>query len=376
MSTPSKDNGSSQPPPRYGECTPSEVHYPPDPKVIKEAVERLLLSEDFLSALRTVIPKGQRDEEYGFDYIPFILGRLNEGRQRLAVSTARFLSATISLGILFSIVLVVYGYILVNAATLEPANTLSRLRDLVSQIAASSNVLQTEDGNLVADPLWAEAFAEALTSTQELKMKDGKERQGNVKRLDELSKGRSFSSLSDAVNFLTKAEELENEPSDIEPETLSRLITAKTKIKLLLEKRETALRTASQLATQVTKAVDRVEAKNSEPSNATTELLRRLAVGLVVASFFVAILRYLAGLYKEHSLRLLNVEREEIEIRKFYVAFRCAAHTDANHQGTILAAFLTAGKYTGGSTNESNSQTPDEATALVKEILSILSKKL
>jgi hypothetical protein len=59
------------------------------PAVLRESVGKILDSEHFLTALRSTLPKGEGDERFGFDYIPFLLSSIDDRRKR-AVKSARF----------------------------------------------------------------------------------------------------------------------------------------------------------------------------------------------------------------------------------------------------------------------------------------------
>src|SRR5207302_2558168 len=80
------------------------------------------------------LPKGKEDKDYGFDFIPYMLHSIDERRKRFDRSSKVFLSLTIVLGLVFSSVLVYFGYILINEAAAGPPRILANLEDETKSI--------------------------------------------------------------------------------------------------------------------------------------------------------------------------------------------------------------------------------------------------
>ena len=70
--------------------------------------------------------------------------------------------------------------------------------------------------------------------------------------------------------------------------------------------------------------IEKINNKFEAEKSQLSELIKRSIIGVLLISFFVAILRYFRNLYQFHLNEMLKDESKEIEIRKFYIAMKCA----------------------------------------------------
>jgi len=80
-------------------------------EALRGAVSTILDSERFLTALRTTLPQGKEDKEFGLDYIPYMLSSVDERRKGATKSARLFLLATVVTALVFSAVVMYFGYI-------------------------------------------------------------------------------------------------------------------------------------------------------------------------------------------------------------------------------------------------------------------------
>ena len=124
---------------------------------LRQAVVSILDSEDFLTALRSTLPKGESDPQYGLDYIPYMLDSIDQRRRRFQRSSMMFLAATIALGFVFSGIVVYFGYILVNESAAGFPRTMSQIEGSLREIR--------RDIQITPNPFNSETFA-SLTGDQ------------------------------------------------------------------------------------------------------------------------------------------------------------------------------------------------------------------
>src|SRR5579885_2424596 len=91
-----------------------------DESVIAETAKQVFTSDRFLSALQEVLPRGERDSEYGLDYIPYMLHSINARKRKFERAANRFLTGTVVLGLVFATVVILFGYILIVEAATGP----------------------------------------------------------------------------------------------------------------------------------------------------------------------------------------------------------------------------------------------------------------
>lgn len=113
-----------------------------DQTVLHDTVSKILDSELFLTALRSTLPKGKEDEKFGLDYIPFMLNSIDERRKRAAKSARLFLMSMICAALIFSSVVVYFGYILVNEAAAGTGKSLADLKKVTGSISDDLRLLR------------------------------------------------------------------------------------------------------------------------------------------------------------------------------------------------------------------------------------------
>ena len=105
-----------------------------EPVLIQQAVAKILDSDYFLTTLRKSLPKGDADPKYGLDYVPFMLDKIEERRKKFETSSNRFFTMTFIFGIIFSSIVLYFGYILVNEKAAGAPRTLEQIKDEIKAL--------------------------------------------------------------------------------------------------------------------------------------------------------------------------------------------------------------------------------------------------
>lgn len=119
----------------------SIIPYFENPSALKEYVVRILDSQEFLTALRDTLPRGKDDEANGFDHIPYMLKTINDRRESFSRKASRFLFATVFLGIILGVIVMYFGYILVNEAAAGTPRILAEMHTQTGSISENLNTL-------------------------------------------------------------------------------------------------------------------------------------------------------------------------------------------------------------------------------------------
>jgi hypothetical protein len=326
---------------------------------IREQVTTLLDSEHFLTVLRTALPIGTNDQEYGFDFIPFMLHRIDERRRTFKKSARNFLILTVVLGCLFSGVVFYFGYILVNEAAAGPGRIIAELGDNVRDIRTkitllTPNLAANTDYQHSAIPGIIEKLRTEARLPPELKevLNKGITDSTDLFRLQTLLQRAGQQSSTSPVPLIGQL-----------LEQLERFTTVQTEAAAGVMAR---LNDLDALQHAVNDALQR-------PENRTADILKRIAVGFIVTSFLLAILRYVGGLYRDQYRQVLVAEQDDLGVRRFYVAYKCAKdNTDERKQ--VLGVFV--GGTVGSPAPETGMVPGMPSQEIIKELLGILAKKL
>jgi hypothetical protein len=141
-----------------------------DPAALRIAVAKILDSESFLTALRSTLPQGKDDQQYGLDYIPFMLHSVDERRKRAVRSARMFLLAIVVAALTFSSVVMYFGYILVNEAA---AGTAKSVADLKSATQRVSDTVQSMIPSHYNNPRFQREVARSLEKLTDASLNPG-----------------------------------------------------------------------------------------------------------------------------------------------------------------------------------------------------------
>lgn len=372
---------------------------------IKEVVEKIFDSTDFIKILQTALPIGEPDKEYGFDFVPFLLRDSHEKRGRYSKMATIFLASMITATIIFSGVIMYYGYILINNDSVGYRKEIVKLRE---EVKITHNSYSEYDENFNIKLLGVENSLKDVISYIGISNSKSKDRKDEFERKNTSIFTLVFkneiiaelNSLLDSVNIenikkiektISKIEErcrakfLQNSdngdnnsrPALIETDfTIDGKIVKK--ISKLREQVSEIVTSLSYYSNRIDKSLDTIEElklslnekKELAPSN-LAEIFKRIFTGVVVVSFLLTVLRFITNQYKKNYEKVLAVDEESSLIQKFYVAYK-SSQTDEQREVAILKLLeipnkpeLKIEKSTGYLDNE-----------MLKEILSTISKKL
>ncbi|HEY0076329.1 MAG TPA: hypothetical protein VGB77_19680 [Abditibacteriaceae bacterium] len=343
-----------------------------EPDLLKLHVTNIIHSDAFLTALNESLPKGSHDSEYGFDYVPYMLQSLAERRRRLEKSARFFFRATICLGVLLSGIVMFFGYVMINDASIGPAR---RVRDLSNETREINTTLNKLLPSYYDNPSFQEICGQSLNTLESAQPEKGAlntsetvnsaieaaKQTGNFARLaNELNRAkrnlrRSGMTKSSYYSLLNQAIDDINRFFSTEAATIPKLAVSLTNLNA---------------------AIPKVAAVTDDPQFRLTELLKRLAIGLIVVTFFLAILRYIGELYRSNYRELVQTDYEDIFLRRFYVAMKCSMN-DVQQRKQVISALMT---YTQPSSQPPSKDLTSKQSAneldIVKELLNVLSKKI
>ncbi|CCN35039.1 conserved hypothetical protein [Vibrio nigripulchritudo AM115] len=120
------------------------------------------------------------------------------------------------------------------------------------------------------------------------------------------------------------------------------------------------------------KASEEIIEEIHKPEFLRDDLIKRLSISLIVATFFIAILRYLSNLYRSHYAELIKTEEQDMFIRKFYVAYK-GSSDDNSSKDKIVEAFLSKDHDLHGN---NSSRLGSEEVGIIGELLKSIGRKI
>lgn len=337
---------------------------------LRAYVEKILDSGEFLTALRSTLPKGAADGEHGLDYVPFMLHAIDERRRRFTKSARLFLAATIAFAVIFSGIVMYFGYILASEEATGTARTLRELR------GETSNISTRLDDIIVSynDPKFRALFEPPLAQLMPLIPESARPYKESLEQA--LKAAKDSNDVTGLMPLLKDFEQKANFGSD---SAESVRLTAKVISERASQYESTLQGTAQRLKSEtdsIKQLVVRANDDLSKPENRTSEIVRRLAIGLVVATFFLAILRYLTGLYRNHYQQMLKAEADDLAVRRFYIAYKSTANNEDQRKAVLTTFISSKDGVESGDGKESSEGVTKADIDILKEVVSALSKKI
>jgi hypothetical protein len=336
---------------------------------LETQIGKIVDSEHFLTALRTTLPKGVDDDKNGLDYVPFLLHNLSERQQKFARRARYSLIATITLGVIFSASVMYFGYILVNEAATGTGKTLAEMRADTQSISQSLALLLPGYYN---NSVFQQDVVPQLTAIVNFNpgQPNSQIKASLVDAIDDLKLS------GDLPKFQTALRTLKGKVST-NTEEEQKYSAAVTALERFLSQQGGALSRLSGTLTDLTQTLSKAESSLDKPENRTPEIVKRLAIGLAVSTFFVVILRYTSGLYRLNYQQELKTMYDDDAVRRFYVAYKASAANDEQRKA-VLTGFITAPTPPGqGPTAPpEGSSLSSEELGVFKEMIAALAKKL
>jgi len=333
-------------------------------EAIDTYVKEILNSNSFITALNDSLPRGERDAEFGLDSVPYLLGSIRSRRERLRRSSANFLRLTVIAASLIAIIITFFAWVLVNDESVGAPKALRSLRENTESIAASLRYLNSDyRSSTEFDRLKNAINAKADPANSATK--------GKLQAV--LRRAEAGESLAGVLALLRQAAgelryDTESYGRDVDG-AIGAMDAQNTE-------RHATIEGIGQLQPRLNGLIDRVGEELGKDQNRIAEVVRRIALGLIVATFFLAILRFVANLYRADYNQLLRTDFDDMLVRSFYVTFK-ASEGLGNQRAAVLSSYISAlSTLAPSKTTEEEKGLSKEDSDLLKVILAAAAKKL
>lgn len=330
---------------------------------LRKLVENVFRSEEFLTALSTSLPKGEADEKNGLDYIPYMLTSVDQRRRSFERSARVFFWSTIVIGALFAGIVATFGYLLVNE---EAAGTPRLIRELSNHTASLNEKLKAigpDEDRKVFESIRSNGADRLARLDVDKQFQES--RDGVVRSIRSAPDARELSQfLQDAE---TKAPSTERHYVQVLTDILESVQQHAESVAFLRSQLPMTIRTQEE-------SVRTLKESAAKQENEIPEIIRRVSVGAIVTTFFFAILRYLAGLYRKDYEEVRRAYAEDLALRRFVVAYKSAG-TQEKDRSLAISSLVSQSANAEADSGSGLDITEAESNVL-KELLSALLKKL
>ncbi|WP_353777553.1 hypothetical protein [Winogradskyella sp. 3972H.M.0a.05] len=303
---------------------------------ISTFLEKLFNSDDYYTYISTTLPKGKNDEEHGIDYIPFMLDNLRLQKKSFKSTSNIFLVSTIMLAMVFSGILIYYGNILIKDDSVglnksmefihaEVPGLASKLDDLKEKetLASNSNAI-TLINTINSDVLFLESALDSLIKKNDIDLElkipaTVYDIPNNFKDLDTL--------INRSKKGVKKLTGKEQDVEELKKSIDLKIKNIESNKKKLIKERTDVVQLISDYEVLITQLrLDSDDLKDKFDTligkSPLTDFFKRLSIGLIIATFFLAILKFSANLYRDNYNQMAHTQSLELEIRRLYIAFK------------------------------------------------------
>lgn len=371
---------------------PKETFLEVQKSEITDFIKQLFNSQDYFNALTAHMPKGDKDNDHGLDYIPFLLESLREKKRNFRKISNTFLVLTIILAMIFTSILIYFGNVLINEDSVGLNRSFESLNNRASGLFTDITEFKKQENKVLTE----------YNSGRNINVLNEQ-----INLLDSISESEGYPTLSDLSPVITETNSVFQlrDISDslmilvahwdsIYYKTPKKARDSLESVKIvngIVRQIETGLEDfswvsgsdatltllesqISDLSATIVELNPKIDTLNGENSKfATNELIKRLSIGLVVVSFFLAILKFAANLYRRNYSELVKAENDSLNIRKLYVAFKNVR--DDKTRAIVLDALLSFERHTLDS-DLFKSNAKIDFNKLIEQLLSVSKKSV
>lgn len=357
-----------------------------EPIVLKDEdlqsyTERVLSSDRFITALRSTLPGDRRAGAGRLGDIPFLLATIQSRRASFERSSQLFFLATVVFGLLFVIVVVGLGFVLIDELEVGLPRRLGQISENLKELEDTRSEYDGITRRLRRGISMSRIERDLLEKAEAPEpILEGCVAANSLKPFEPTAhvSARALLDFCEAVVRATRGF-VENLADNTEgKERLNRdLRERESLIEELRKDLEQVEAERESLLSGIREAVAAGEKEDGSEESRLYGLGKRISVGLIIATFFLAILRYLTRQYSEHLHHLAQADKDDLAIRSFFVCFRNATSSEeksaAIKQLIANAAVLT--RPNRGADAEANTLSGQDKR-IVGEILEIIKKRI
>ncbi|GMN06785.1 hypothetical protein MTsPCn5_21740 [Croceitalea sp. MTPC5] len=298
---------------------------------IKQFLNELFNSKDYYTYISTSLPTGKNDSNYGIDYIPFMLDNLRLQKKDFKSTSNIFLSVTIFLALIFSAILIYYGNILIKDDSIGLNKSMEIVNTQMPILV--NNLKELKDKESIALESEIISKINLLNNNASDLRNDFREKGYEIENIINLERPKTIYDIPtrfpEIDAYLEKSDSIVKLIADEkEKKAISDIITQIRNNKLSLVNERTEI---DQLISNYNKLIAQLNIEISDiksdfntlkEKNSLAEFFKRLSIGLIIATFFLAILKFSANLYRENYIQMTQTQSLELEIRKLYIAFK------------------------------------------------------
>ena len=337
---------------------------------IRNRVQAFWDSKEFLTCLKTALPRGEKDDRDGLDYIPYMLQNVELRRERYERSASRFLTITIAFTLVFSVIIVSFGYILIDDKSTGLPNAVYKLELMLGEAENDSKSLLVQ---FWGTPEFDRTVGETIRAIERFQGSESinKIRQGLS---GDIWEAKQTGNLRILLPQLSKASAALRGETDNRKAEFDNLLDKLTEGLRGIVAREDLLPVKYNKVVQEAKTVTEAISKYADTAaQKNYELWRRLGLGVLVSTFFFVVIRYFASLYKQEHIEVLRAEQDDLALRQFVVALRGSGEDFASRRNTLAAL---SSRCSWNQAGENKNEFTNVEASVLKELISAVMKKL
>ena len=294
----------------------------------REYAKKLFNSQSFITTFRESLPQGKDDQEFGIDHIPFLLKNIEIKKKRLENNASIFLKATIALGLTFTLILVGFGIVLIDESTIGDKKRINQIENHLAYLEDQYDSFSDTSRNIVESTPFKDKILIPIREIQD-KLSSYEDsltwlNQINsaitiVKERNDISHlGNPISNLrANLTNIIDS-----NEHPKMYTEINDKVRTLERELRIIQRSRKEVFSRLKNIQDNVNILAPEVRKHLENTDVELAEMLKRISIGVIIAGFFLTVLRYTANLYQTHLNEVISTESEEFHIRKFYIALK------------------------------------------------------
>ncbi|MBA4849040.1 hypothetical protein [Emticicia sp. BO119] len=314
----------------------------------------ILKNSKFNTIFNTSLPKGEKDEQLGIDYIPFMIGKLEDNKVEFKRKANQFFYTSFSVGFHFICSIFLFAYLLIKNHEYSFAASLEKIRNENQEII----VLLSNDNQLDKE-IQIKKNLEEIRTTMEVFDSTSTDVRAINNAITNFYKDKNLITLKEVIQ--------EYSTNQIFSDRINNEIT---KLNTLLNEEITFKQQLYKSALNINNLIKIAEIETQKPQYQTNEIIKRVSIGLIIGTFLFSILRFLIKQYNSNIEHQIRCENEDLVIRKLYIALKISS-PDNEQRKIIIEKFA---EKTNREAKDGDSLNSEEVGILKETIAAILKK--
>ena len=336
------------------------------PSEIQQQVNQILESNEFRTSLKNALPKVDGAQDTIWNMLRSMITIADERQKFFREEYKKFLNLTVVLGGILVILFLGMSYFFLNEASTGIERLVVEIRNTSTTLQNSLNSLEEENVKNAVDKIVSPLGRGAYFRSNTQNPLEEEIAQNIYKSYSQDYKD------SEGLQQFLESKIVEVEKSNLSLNYKDSFRAALSDLRELNAENKQIYKNLPDAIANLKTATGKVDEELRKNENRIPEVIKRLFITLGVLTFFIAILKYCANLYRQNFLQASIAEQDHLVLKKFFIAYNFAKTEDVRMK--VLTTFLSVSNLPDAPKLDDKDDGTNKSLEVLKELLGAFKK--